>query len=319
MQVKNNLCKCGCGTLVAKNYLHGHGRKGRKNSEAHNEALRKAFKGKPLSQETKNKISETKLFKKRFKEWQNIIFGEPKNKIKPNPISKEHRQKIVASLTGRKRTQEQKDHQRKIAFERSFGKWMIGKKLSPETCAKISKINKGRIVSESTRQKISEANKGEKNGMFGKKHPDHIKQKIGEDSKLHWTDEDVRNKMLNHPMREENCRKGAFMASLVLADKGFSNTKPERLFARILKRAKIEFIHPYPIRIIKHFYLADFFIPSKNLVVEVDGLHWHNYPIGREIDKIRKTELEQKGYKILRFWEYQFDGAIEQITKLENI
>jgi very-short-patch-repair endonuclease len=38
----------------------------------------------------------------------------------------------------------------------------------------------------------------------------------------------------------------------------------------------------------------------------VDGKHWHNYPNGSEIDKIRNLELIEKGYKVLRFWENEF-------------
>lgn len=41
-------------------------------------------------------------------------------------------------------TDEYKEKQRKIAKERGYGKWMVGKKLSDETRAKIAKANTGR-------------------------------------------------------------------------------------------------------------------------------------------------------------------------------
>lgn len=54
---------------------------------------------------------------------------------------------------------------------------------------------------------------------------------------------------------------------------------------------------------INHPYQCDFFIPSKNLVIETDGNYWHSYPTGREIDHIRTSELINNGFKVLRLWE----------------
>lgn len=34
-----------------------------------------------------------------------------------------------------------------------------------------------------------------------------------------------------------------------------------------------------------------------------DGDYWHKYPIGRDIDHIRTSELIEKGFKVLRIWE----------------
>ena len=70
--------------------------------------------------------------------------------------------------------------------------WLIGKKLSKETKAKISKIHKGKIVSKETCLKISKAKKGFKHiiesrkkisknnakTMLGKKHSNKTKEKM---------------------------------------------------------------------------------------------------------------------------------------------
>jgi very-short-patch-repair endonuclease len=69
-----------------------------------------------------------------------------------------------------------------------------------------------------------------------------------------------------------------------------------------LKALNIEFFaHNY--MNINHAYQCDIFIPSMNLVIECDGKYWHNYPVGRDIDKIRTSELIGKGFKVLRLWE----------------
>jgi len=44
-----------------------------------------------------------------------------------------------------------------------------------------------------------------------------------------------------------------------------------------------------------------------NIVLEVDGKYHHNFPNGREIDSIRTEEMEEVGYRVLRFWEGEFD------------
>ena len=75
----------------------------------------------------------------------------------------------------------------------------------------------------------------------------------------------------------------------------------------ILSTLGYKFSHPYPVWGIKHAYPADFYIHDLNLIIEVDGRYYHNYPIGTEKDAIRTQELKEAGYKVLRFWEGEFD------------
>jgi len=44
-----------------------------------------------------------------------------------------------------------------------------------------------------------------------------------------------------------------------------------------------------------------------NLVIEADGNYWHSYPTGNEIDHIRTSELLEKGFKVLRLWEFEIN------------
>jgi very-short-patch-repair endonuclease len=68
---------------------------------------------------------------------------------------------------------------------------------------------------------------------------------------------------------------------------------------------------------IEHAYQCDILIPSMNLVIECDGDYWHgnilfnkniiSERISKQIeyDKIRTNELIEKGFKVLRLWEYE--------------
>ena len=66
---------------------------------------------------------------------------------------------------------------------------------SQETRDKISKAQKGKIVSDETRQRMSEANKGEKNSMYGKTHTKEARAKMSEKGKGRVFTEDHKRKI----------------------------------------------------------------------------------------------------------------------------
>ena len=81
------------------------------------------------------------------------------------------------------------------------------------------------------------------------------------------------------------------------------DTSIEIKIQNFLKELGIEFFTHQYMKEIEHGYQCDILIPSINLVIECDGVYWHKYPIGREIDHIRTKELIEKGFKVLRLWE----------------
>lgn len=271
LKEKKNLCKCGCGELVEENYKRGHARRGRKNSEEHNQKISRSNKGKNV--------------------------GPSPRKGKP----------------GRKWTEEQKKLHSLKAKEKGIGKWMKGKHHSEETKEKLR--NRHVPCKQETKEKIGKANKGEKNGMFGKTHSIEIRKKISDASKRLWQKEDHRKKMkqwYESPEGQRALREGAIKSNLAISKKGFQQTKPELQMEKILQDLNISYIRQKPIRNISHRYCCDFFIES-NLIIEVDGKYWHNYPEHNPLDLIRDKELLEKGYKVFRFWENEF--SLEDVKK----
>jgi len=99
------------------------------------------------------------------------------------------------------------------------------------------------------------------------------------------------------------------------------DTSIELKIQNFLKLLSIEFFtHRY--MNIEHGYQCDVFIPIMNLVIECDGNYWHSYPTGRDIDHVRTKELLDKGFKVLRLWEFEIremdiNGFKQKIMELK--
>jgi very-short-patch-repair endonuclease len=87
----------------------------------------------------------------------------------------------------------------------------------------------------------------------------------------------------------------------------YYDTKPEKEMKVYLDELKLEYKSQFLVRNICHSYVADFYLPLHNIIIEVDGKWSHNYPNGLERDFIRNQELKAAGYQVLRFWENEFD------------
>lgn len=258
-----NRCECGCGESVRLRFKKGHGRRGKKNSPAHNAAIIAANKGRIRS----------------VPAWNKGMSGVFKH-------SEESKKKIA-----------------EMARKNGIGKWMIGRKLSPESIEKTRLANIGRKMSEEGKRKISKANSAENNGMYGQSHTQEAKDKIGAAAKKHWADN--REAMLaaaNTPEKREKLRLARLKMIFPLKD-----TIPEQQIASLLSAAGISFEAHRAMDCGKFSYQCDFFVPSMNMVIEADGIYWHKFPSLRPIDIYRTTCLQSSGIKVVRLWEHEID------------
>ena len=69
-------------------------------------------------------------------------------------------------------------------------------------------------------------------------------------------------------------------------------------------------------------FIADFYCPSANLIIEVDG-GYHLQEEQQQLDKEREERLQAKGYNILRFTNEQvlfdIDKVLKDITEFLSI
>lgn len=130
--------------------------------------------------------------------------------------------------------------------------------------------------------------------------------------------ERIKEKNINGPFCSVRCNNvsRSQKASLLRIT---SNTKPELKFKEILERSNIEFIFQKSLpwkRGWKKWY--DFYIPSLNLLIEVDGIYWHGKGVldkdldirqrqSRENDILKNTLALERGYNLLRIWEDDLD------------
>jgi very-short-patch-repair endonuclease len=98
-------------------------------------------------------------------------------------------------------------------------------------------------------------------------------------------------------------------------------TAPERVFFEMMKELGIE----VQCQKVINNKIYDFYIPSKNMMVEVDGDYWHSNPLiyeGKELNKVqlRNVKNDKKkdilaigsGFKLERVWEYDLNNNYQE-------
>lgn len=98
-------------------------------------------------------------------------------------------------------------------------------------------------------------------------------------------------------------------------------TSPERVFSKMMKELGVEIVSQ---KVVKN-KIYDFYIPSKNMVIEVDGDYWHANPLiyeGKELNKIQLKNVRNDkkkdslaigyGFLIERVWEHDLHNNYEE-------
>ena len=60
-------------------------------------------------------------------------------------------------------------------------------------------------------------------------------------------------------------------------------------------------------------YILDFFIPSANIAIELDGAQ-HFEPVAKEADILRDEQLSKYGIKVLRYTNMDIDRRFESVA-----
>jgi len=179
---------------------------------------------------------------------------------------------------------------------------------------------------EEYRRKMSQA-------LKGKKKPS---PKYHEAMLRNWQNPEYRRKQSKHISGEKNPAKrpevrrkiSINLARRIAAGKyPRSNTTLEKRVQTILDKMRVKYIAQYPLG--NRVY--DFAIPSKRLLINVNGCYWHGcdkcYPgekdkIQRRIrtyDYLRRENAKKNGWILLEIWEHELNELPEEeiINKIE--
>lgn len=183
-------------------------------------------------------------------------------------FSEEHKRKLSLSKKGKSYEEIYgKEKGLRLREERKISR--LGYKVPKEIKDKIRNSEKGKQVSFETRARLSVNHKG--GHPFGYKVSEKVRKTLKEYREKHIFPK--------------------------------YDTSIEVKIQNFLKQIGVPFFTHQYMREINHSYQCDILIPSMNMVIECDGDYWHNYPLGKNIDKVRTAELLEKGFKVLRLWE----------------
>ena len=312
---------------IWKNREHPRGMLGKKASEETKRKMseekkrwHKENKGNKMYEEKNKKISKKLMGRKlNYVVWNKGRHDLPK-------LTKEHKKKIGEKSRGRRATMEARRKMSKNRKGKNIGQipwnknldkkeyfshykngmgglfkkgntsWNKGRhdlpKQTEETKNKKRESRKGYKHSEETKMKIGKSNKGKK---ISKKQIEKMRERA-KCNKYH----------LGHKHLEDTKKKiRKARAKQVLPIK---DTSIEVKIQDFLKQLNIEFFTHQYIKEIEHSYQCDILIPIQNginqkTIIECFGNYWHKFPMGREVDIQRCSELREKGWRVLTFWE----------------
>jgi len=223
-------------------------------------------------------------------------------------------------MRNKNHTEEYKKH-KSLAYKSNINFINKSKNPSTETKNKISISVKKLMENPENRKRISESTKKKLNTFEVKE-----KLRISHIGKKH-SEESKEKQRMNAKINPNYGTRGKTFPKELYPEWGWRKTRKNQIFP--IKDTKIEvkiqnfldiqqieyFIHKYIN--IEHGYQCDIYVPSLNLVIECDGDYWHKYPIGREIDRMRTSELIEKGFKVLRLWECEIKNMSLEEFKLK--
>ena len=219
----------------------------------------------------------------------------------------------------------------------------IGKKWTKK-CPKCNKEqfykNKRSFWNASKSNSICKSckNKGKNNPFYGKKHTLQHKDKL---SSIQKTKGSFRYKNFggNPKKIDKICKKCSVKFKTVYSNKnvyccykcalkdnfgfGFNKmTKPEIEVEKYLKDSNIKYKYNYELC----GKLYDFYIPSINTLIEVDGIYWHGknknlndlsetQARNRKNDKIKDRLAVDNGYNLIRIWEDEVKNVSKYIRR----
>jgi len=186
----------------------------------------------------------------------------------------------------------------------------VGYKHSDETKKKIGLGNKGKLVSKETCMKISNAKKGKKPSKLvldrlriafkGRKHSQKTIEQMKKNS--YW-----KGKALTTEHKE--LLRQHMIKRLSSGEMNNYDTSIEKKVENFLL---FNNIYDYTKQYRYKLGVADFYLPTYNVIIECDGDYWHNLPGRKEQDKKQTEYLNSIGFEVIRLSEKDINNDVER-------
>lgn len=93
------------------------------------------------------------------------------------------------------------------------------------------------------------------------------------------------------------------------------DTDIEILMKNALDNTGIKYEHPYQFG----YFMCDFAVPEKKLIIECDGIYWHSLARNKHFDERKECYCKESGWNILRFTDknikMEMDYCMDEIQK----
>ena len=154
---------------------------------------------------------------------------------------------------------------------------------------KISRNNrKMKLWSEENKIKLSLNRQGSNNGMFGKKHSDDTKKKIGLKSIGRKHTEEFKNSLRQKMINGGHQYISSFITKI---------SKEEKLLREMVKLLHNDCIFQF--KVLR--YEIDVAIPKYKIAIEYDGWYHFDTEEHKQYHKFRQEKIEKEGWKFLRY------------------
>lgn len=90
-------------------------------------------------------------------------------------------------------------------------------------------------------------------------------------------------------------------------------TNLERVVKEFLDTKGVKYIPQYPLR---QGFIADFALPDKKIIIEVDGERWHSEKKKIKKDRFRDYMLKREGWNTIRIKEKNIDKLTELLSSV---
>ena len=186
----------------------------------------------------------------------------------------------------------------------------ITHKEHPELGKKLGQSSKenpeiGRLGGITTQRRHPET--GKNLGQWAKNHPEYYKKIAIQTHKTHpkLASNMGKSTQRNHPNQS---RENAIKAYLTQSKTGFIS-KPEQTMAKLLPS---DFLHN---KQLGNVGVPDFHSPTRKIVLQVDGVYWHNIPKVKNRDKAQTAYWQKMGYQIFRITDLDVNKYMKPMLK----